>query len=66
MANGREQQKTHGRFEPWVLVEIQFSLDKRQRRRQLRRRPAARLVEYFRTLRAENTAESAGGQASHS
>src|SRR6185369_9318090 len=56
--------KTHGRFEPWVLVEIQFSLDKRQRRRQLRR-PAERLVEFVRTLRVENTAASGAGQAAN-
>src|SRR2546429_9865224 len=36
--------------QPWVLVETQFTIDKRQRRRQLRRRPAEPLVEYFLTL----------------
>jgi len=65
MAGGCGQQKTHGRFEPWVLVEVQFSFDKRQRRRQLRRRPAERLVEFVRTLRVENTARPQAGQASN-
>jgi len=29
----RIKQKTHDRCQPWVLVEIQFNNDKRQRRR---------------------------------
>jgi hypothetical protein len=33
----RIKQKTHDRCQPWVLVK--FSFNKRQRRRQLRRRP---------------------------
>jgi hypothetical protein len=28
-----ETKKTHDRFQPWVFVEIQFNIDKRQRRR---------------------------------
>src|ERR1035441_10675576 len=37
--------------QPWVLVETQFTFDKRRRRRQLRRRPAEPLVEYSLSLR---------------
>lgn len=37
--------KTHDRCQPWVFVEIGFSLDKRQRRRDLRRLLPERLVE---------------------
>jgi hypothetical protein len=44
------KQKTHDRFQPWVLVEIQTIDDKRQRRRVLRRRPE-QLVAGFLTSR---------------
>src|SRR5664280_2391121 len=43
-------EKTHDRFQPWVLVEIQFSKDKRRRRRLLQRRLPGRLVDYSLTL----------------
>src|SRR5690242_11653551 len=36
--------KPTGLCEPWVIVEIQVTLDKLQRRRRLRRRPAESLV----------------------
>jgi len=38
------KQKTHDRFQPWVLVEINFNNDKRQRRRLLQRRQPGQLV----------------------
>src|SRR5882672_1587134 len=41
----RRIKKAHDRCQPWVFVETQFTLDKRQRRRRLRRRPAEPLVE---------------------
>src|SRR5437763_8449192 len=49
-------------FQPWVLVEIQFTLDKRQRHRRLRRRPAELPVEHFLTL-AQFSRLLAEGQA---
>src|SRR5581483_4051330 len=54
--------KTHDRFQPWVLVEIYFN-DKRQRRRSLRRRPAARLVDCSLTFAQTLSADSGNGQA---
>jgi hypothetical protein len=36
--------------QPWVLVEIRLNFDKRLRRRQLRRRPAAQLADKSLTL----------------